>query len=77
MTLLMNEHGEFVDDFDPYGLERRSGAYRKVMSKHDSIDNRRCVDCGKPIWHMKPGAVRCPRCQWMHEHSEGRDDEEM
>lgn len=74
MNLKMNEYGEFVDDFDPYGIERE-GAYAEVLGRipvgkgalkgHPTAEELpRCDFCGKPIVGRNNGAVYCSgRCK--------------
>lgn len=61
----MNEHGEFVDDFDPYGIERH-GAYADTLGKIPTYRAymTKCPICGAEF-KSSNGRIYCSdRCQW-------------
>lgn len=63
----MNEHGEFVDDFDPYQLERRENPYAEVLGGNDVEDKnpRRCAWCGRALVERNGTNYCSKRCRFM------------
>ena len=80
MALIMNEHAEFVDDFDPYSKplrvkhvgpnDRDWSAYLSYIKKEPPI---RCAECGEIFTPTRTNQIYCSKkCRCRRNHRDAR-----